>query len=524
MLPLAPAAPQRSLRRTLWAVLLPALLVVLALELMASWRSALGAANAAFDRSLLGAIKAMDANISTASGGLSVELPYRMLEFFELTASGQVFYRVASGDGLVEIGDAELPAPPLPLVDGQPQFSDAAYYGVPIRLGSYARKLARPLSSGSNSDRVVIQVAETLDSRQDFTRRLLLEAVARDLLLLGAALGLMALAVRGALRPLQRLRAQVLARRADDLTPMQTAQVPAEVAPLVEAINGHMARFEAALQARRRFIDDASHQLRTPLTTLATQVGFAVRETDPAQVRQALAAIKLQVDDAIRQTNQMLALARADTPALTPEPLDLMALAEAVARNLWPLARERGIDLGVEALPRAPDAAAAAGLGAHVSLPSSDLVEGQAGLKQITSQNVLGHPSLLREALSNLLHNALQHTPRGGRVTVQAGVVTAAQGACAVLRVVDDGPGMPQADRARVGERFLRVRPPMGVEPTPADAGMDAAAHHGSGLGLAIAHAVAQRHGGSLVLSAACDDPLRPGLVAQLQWSVDSKL
>ena len=97
-----------SLRRTLLVVLVPGLLAVLGLDILVSWRNTLAGANAAFDRSLLGAVKAMDANISTASGGLSVELPYRMLEFFELTASGQVFYRVASDDNLVEIGNDGL--------------------------------------------------------------------------------------------------------------------------------------------------------------------------------------------------------------------------------------------------------------------------------------------------------------------------------------------------------------------------------------------------------------------------------
>ncbi len=79
---------------------------------MAARRTAIDAANAAYDRSLLGAIKSIDANISTDSGGLAVELPYRMLEFFELTASGRVYYRVATEDGLVEIGNADLPPPP----------------------------------------------------------------------------------------------------------------------------------------------------------------------------------------------------------------------------------------------------------------------------------------------------------------------------------------------------------------------------------------------------------------------------
>ena len=461
-----------SLRRTLLVVLLPGLLAVMGLEIVVSWRNALAAANAAFDRSLLGAIKAMDANISTASGGLSVELPYRMLEFFELTASGQVFYRVASGDGLVEIGDALLPAPPRPLEDAVPQFHDADYFGIPVRVGTYARELDRPLSQGSHSSRVIIQVAETLESRQDFTRRLVLEAVARDLLLLAAALALVVLAVHAGLRPLQRLRTDVAQRRSDDLTPIRADQVPQEVQPLVDAINQHTQRYQQALHDRRQFIDDASHQLRTPLTTLATQVGFALRETDPAHRELALQAIKTQVDDAIRQTNQMLALARADAMELQVEPLDLHALAERVTRRLWPLARQQGIDLGLEPLGAEPTQAR-------------------------------GHGALLEEALANLLHNALVHTPPGGQVTVQAGV----QDGQALLCVADNGPGMPAADRARVGERFLRVADPA----APREA-------RGSGLGLAIAHAIAQRHGGRLRLEEAHPEQAAPGLRVGVQW------
>lgn len=491
---------QWSLRRTLLVVLVPGLLAVLGLDIVVNWRNTLAGANAAFDRSLLGAVKAMDANISTASGGLSVELPYRMLEFFELTASGQVFYRVASDDNLVEIGNDGLPPPPLPMVDGQPQFHDGNYFGVPVRVGSYARQLDRPLSQGSHSSRVLIQVAETLESRQDFTRTLVLESVARDLLLLIAALGLVALAVEVAVRPLQRLRDEVAARRSDDLTPVNAEAVPADVRPLVEALNQHASRYRGVVEAQRRFVDDASHQLRTPLTTLATQVGFALREHDSAKRDEALRAIKTQVDDAIRQTNQMLALARADAMALHMAPVDLQSLAEGVTKSLWPLARQRAIDLGFEALP-----------GAHIA--------------------ALGNEAQLIEALSNLLHNALVHVPVGGHVTVLAGH----EEGNAILRVIDDGPGIADSDRERAGERFFRIQRPVH---TPAQPRLpDAAAYPdadsetagspapapGSGLGLAIATAIVQRHGGSLRLADAHPGAARPGLSITLCWPVAPK-
>jgi two-component system, OmpR family, sensor histidine kinase TctE len=448
---------RHSLRRTLLAVLLPGMLLVVALELWVTWRTAVDAADAAYDRSLLGAIKSIDSNISTDSGGLAVELPYRMLEFFELTASGPVYYRVATEDGLVEIGNADLPAPALPLQTGKPQFTDSTYFSEPVRVGSYARLLPRPLAGQQGAQRVVIQVAETLKSREQFTRTLVLQALTRDLILVLVAGLLLVLVIGWALRPLAQLRNEVRGRSPQDLTPIATAGIPVEVQPLVEAINHHVDRTRQLGEARRRFIDDASHQLRTPLTTLATQVGFALREPDPARLHDALLAVKAQLDDTVRQTNQMLALARTDSAELVAERVAervaLDALAEEGTRAWWSEAQARQIDLGLE-------------------------VPG-------TKVWVLAQPGLLREALSNLLHNALRYTPVGGQVTVRVAVEHGEPGQPGVARliVVDNGPGIPAPERQRAGERFFRA---------------SNVSQSGSGLGLAIVRSVAERHGGRL--------------------------
>ncbi len=438
-----------SLRRTLVLVLLPGLLLLVCAEIWLSWRTANDAANAAYDRSLLGAIKSIDSNISTASGGLGVELPYRMLEFFELTASGRVYYRVATEDGLVEIGSTDLPPPPRRLQTGRPHFGEAVYYDEPVRIGSYARVLDPPLAGSSRPQRVVIQVAETLESRNAFTRALVLQSLRGDLLLVLAATSLLALAVNWALRPLARLRNDVLARAPRDLAPISQIGVPADVRPLVEAINFHVERNRSQTEARRRFVDDASHQLRTPLATLATQLGFAMRESDPHAQRQALLALRSQLDETVRQTNQMLALARADSTGIAPEPTDVSELARKLTQKWWSEARAGGIDLGLESI-------------------DGPLL-------------ILAQPSVLREALVNLLHNAIRYTPRGGRITVQVGRVDGS----AAITVVDDGPGIPADELARAGERFFRgsnVQKP------------------GTGLGLAIVKSIVERHGGELLL------------------------
>lgn len=435
-----------GLRGMLLLVLLPSMLVVAAGEVWLTWRTAVDAADAAYDRSLFGAIKSIDANISTESGGVGVELPYRMLEFFELTASGQVYFKIATEDGLVGLGNTDLPAAPLPLATGRPQFHDAVYYGERVRVGSYARPLASP-AEPSGEGRIVIQVAESIVSRDDFTRRLVYEAISRDVLLIGIGAVLLALLVTWALRPLHLLRTEVLARLPDDLAPIDTAAVPREVMPLVDAINHHIRRSRETNEELRRFVDDASHQLRTPLATLAAQVTYTLREPDPVRVRDALQAIKAQLDDTVHRTNQMLALARADTAAIEIGPVELNALAEAVTRESWSDAREKRIDLGFE--------------------PADGEIE------------AAGHDGLLREALRNLLHNALKYTPRGGHVTVR---VAALEGG-AEVSVCDDGPGIPPDERDRAGQRFFRGRH---------------ARESGSGLGLAIVHSIAGRLGGRM--------------------------
>lgn len=441
-----------SIRRFLLVLLLPGMAAVFAGELWLAWRTASDSADAAYDRSLLGAVKSIDSSISTAGGGLGVELPYRMLEFFELTAQGQVFYRVATEDGLVEIGSVGLPQPPAPLKTGQPQFHEGQYVGRAVRVGSYARELSPSLAGQTGRQRVIIQVAETLEARNDFRRGLILQALFRDVVLVLSASTLLLLAIAWAMRPLDQLRREVDARDPQDLTPVDDTGAPAEVRPLVQAINHHTARSREQTEARRRFIDDASHQLRTPLATLATQVAYAQREADPAAQRQVLETIREQLDETIRQTNQMLSLARADSAPPTRQSLDAVALAESLVRRWWGPAREQGVDLGLDA-------------------PDGPLL-------------VDAEPGLLDEALANLLHNAIRYGGAGCQVTLALGTLA---GGWVQITVSDDGPGLPPDELARAGERFFRGR---------------GSALPGSGLGMAIVGTVVRRHGGDMKVSA----------------------
>lgn len=184
-----PALSGLRLWQRLAIVLMPLLVLVTALELWMTRHDALEAANAAYDRSLVGALKAIDAGISTASGGLTAELPYSMLEFFELTASGSVYFRVATSDALVELGNADLPLPPRPLEPGVPRFYDAQYFGESLRLVAYQRPISADASlngtsPGQPNTSVIVQVGESTQSRRDFTLRFVRRAALRDGLIL----------------------------------------------------------------------------------------------------------------------------------------------------------------------------------------------------------------------------------------------------------------------------------------------------------------------------------------------------
>ncbi|MEJ8814335.1 sensor histidine kinase [Variovorax ureilyticus] len=448
------------LAQALLLLLVPSLLVLTLAELKVAARDVQRAADNAYDRSLLGALKSVDASVSTQSGGLSVELPYRLFEFFELTASGPVYYRIATADGLVELGSADLPQPPAPLRLGVPQFYDGTYFGNAVRVAAYMRNLPRG-STGSSTDAVIIQVAETTQARREFKRVLLTQTAESSMGFLALTVLCAAGAIMFVLRPLTAVSRELSARSGSDMAPIPLDDLPADVRPLAEAMNTHMLRAHDLAVHQRNFLDDASHQLRTHLTTLRVQVEYAARVGEPARMRDAVAALATELQRATRSTTQLLSLGRSDAASLQPQWIELHELLAGVVREFLPAARAKGLDLGME--EEAPRA--------------------------------WGDPELLREAVVNLVANAIAYTAAGS-VTLAA----SADARIWTVVVEDTGPGLPAEVAASAGARFLR-----------------SSRDGGSGLGLAIARSIATRHGGGLRLQAG---PCRRGLRASIWWPV----
>lgn len=437
----------------LWS-LVPALVLFLVTALWLSNHMLRAEIDRAYDRSLAGALRAIDHQISTASGGLSIELPYIMLEFFELTANENVYYRVLTEDGLADIGNQQLPMPGRPLESGQPQFYTATYLGETVRIAALARAMDPPLYN-NHGGRVVVLVGEDIDTRETFIQSMLLRSIGRDLVAVALVVLIVVFGVLFAVRPLTQLRQEVERRHHEDLRPIEANDVPAEVQPLVTAINLHMERYEQQARLQRQFLDDASHQLRTPLTVLRAQLGYALRESDAHEIRDALKAMGEGLDRAVRTTNQMLSLARTKEQG-SPESegslewVDLQRVAQDVLTDTYPAARAKRLDVGLE--------------GADAAV------------------RVRGREWQLREALLNLVDNALRYTPPGGRVTVRI------EHTDSTVRVVveDDGPGMSPTDIEKAGVRFRR-----------GDAGKNTS---GAGLGLAIVETIMQQHRGTFRL------------------------
>jgi two-component system sensor histidine kinase TctE len=262
------------------------------------------------------------------------------------------------------------------------------------------------------------------------------------------------------LAPLLRLRKEVEGRSPIDLAPLHIESAPQEVRSLVRALNELLASVRQNVDTQKRFIADAAHQLRTPLAGLKSQTALAIAATDDPALVARLKLVDQSASRGAHLINQLLMLARADPDVVAPAdraPLNAQAFVQDIVAEWVPRAMRAHVDLGMDD-PAPPGADA--------------------------PPHIKANALLLREALTNLIDNAIKYSGHdaghGGEVTV--GVAT--DGADVLIVIADNGPGIPPADRARVFERFVRAT----------DQG------EGCGLGLAIVRDIVAQHGGTVEL------------------------
>lgn len=433
-----------SLRRRLVLWLLVALAAIAGLAVADSWREAQQTATSVSDRVLAGSILAIAERVIVAEDGtLEVDVPYVALEMLTSSAQDRVFYRVDGPEGFVT-GYQSLPV--VPVNGAEIAYDSRAFRGDTIRVGS----LQRAASSGVSAIPFTVTVAETTIARSQLAQSLLVQAATRLAVLILAAAAIVWIAVSMSLQPLYRLRAAIARRTPDDLSPIRQS-VPREVEGLVETINSFMTRLESALAALRHFTGNASHQLRTPMAIVRTQLALAQRSDDAPVQRAAIKAADEAVAHAERVLAQLLLLSRIDEAAsdrLRGQLVDLAELARSQTAEQVPAASAAGIDLGYDG-------------------DDSAVVQGDA--------------MLMSEMIRNLIDNAIAYAGAGAEATV---TVRALETGVALV-VSDTGAGIAAESLQAALERFGRQRTD----------------RPGAGLGLAIVKEIAALFGGAMDVS-----------------------
>lgn len=439
-----------SLRRYLLLGILVPIALFMLVDTVTLYRQALTAVNIAYDRTLLASAKSIGEHIDAEGEGAAAQLratvPYAALEAFEADNRSRMVYRISSTQGALIDGFADLPAWHGRMPDSGPyaalvDFYDDTYRGDAVRVAV----LLQPVAMDRARAMAVVQVAETLELRHTLARQILIDTLWRQAALVSVITLVVIVVVQRATRPVRKLSAELQARPANDLTPLHGTGAPRELIPLIDATNNLMTRLQHLLEHQKRFVRDASHQLRTPLAVLKVQVQSALR--GDVAPEQALHEISDTVQRATVLANQMLSLAKvAQLVQQAPgSDVDWAQVLREVALDLSPLIAAKDIDFEISTVPAL----------------------------------IRTHDWMLRELSRNLLHNAIRFTPANGTLTVQL----LCDPRSVALVIGDSGPGISAELRTRLFQPFSAGE-----------------TRSGSGLGLAICHEIVQALGGSISL------------------------
>ena len=417
----------KSLRARLLWFLLAAIVLAAGTQAFVAYRAVLEEADDIFDHHMQQMALSLRAGLppSSAVGGLGGGE-----DNFEFIV------QIWTLDGIRIFDSAAQSALPQRAVLG---FSNVQARGTTYRVFS--------LATGA----LVIQVAQDMAARRRMAGTLALRTVGPIVLAAPLLMLVVWWVVSRSLAPVARVRRQVATRQADDLSPLNEADLPEEVRPLVHELNLLFVRLRQAFEAQKHFVADAAHELRSPLAALKLQVQGLQRAADDATRELAVARLAAGIDRATRLVEQMLALARHEASAAAgaqPEAVSLPEVARLAISDTVAAAQARNIDIGIV---------------------RADPV------------TVQGQPEALRTLLRNLIDNAVKYTPPGGRVDI----AIAAGAGGTELSIDDSGPGLPESERERVLDRFYRAGQPEAP---------------GSGLGLSIVKSIADLHGAAVSL------------------------
>ncbi|MGF6596399.1 signal transduction histidine kinase [Paraburkholderia sp. GAS448] len=410
------------------------------------------------DRSLADLATAISRQVQIAGPDVRVTVPPLAQAMFSDPVE-QLVYRISNGETEIA-GD-----PKLPLQGTSVRRMHYAYVFETQHEGTSVR-VAQVRVDQPNGNPIVVEVGQPVHHRFRIAAEFLVAIMMPLLLLLLAGWVIVWRVVNQQLNPLTDLADSLNRQTHTSLEPVDETFVPVEIRPLTGALNALLDRLKTALDAQRKFIADAAHQLRTPLTAVKLHAEQAAVAREPKQVLAAVHELRAAADRAVRLSNQLLSLARAEPgeQAARFVNVDMAALA---------------FETGAEWVPRA--------LGVHIDLGFQRL-DDPANDQPLIAR---GNPVLLHEVIANLLDNALKYVPPsrfdGGRITVTVSQTETDGKPMAEIAVEDNGAGVAPKQQAELFKRFFR-----------GDGQSDTSVDGGAGLGLAIVHDIMVLHGGSV--------------------------
>jgi two-component system, OmpR family, sensor histidine kinase TctE len=447
--------PEENIQHSLFGEILDWMLAPLLLlwpmSIAITYLVAKSIANQPFDHALEDSVTVLAQQVREVDGNVVTRLAGSARDLLRADDVDNVYFQVTGPGSAFVDGDRELPLPAEDdHADGpEVHFRNDTVHGKPVRI-AYSFVHLDPTNPDASGQEALVQVAETLEKRALLANEIIKGVILPQFIILPVILALVWFALSRGLSPLAQLQERIRARRPDDLSPIDSRQVPEEISPLVGSLNDMLERLSQTIDMQKRFIADAAHQMKTPLAGMRMQSELALRQVDAGEIHRSLEQLAKSSESATRLVNQLLALARAENQphaGLAFEQVDLAQLARDTVHEWVQASFAHEIDLGLE--------------------PPDEKVE------------IAGHPLMLREMLSNLIDNALRYTPAGGSVTVRV----RRDGVDALLEVEDTGPGIAPGERAHVFQRFYRIL---------------GSGAPGSGLGLAIVREIAQQHGAEI--------------------------
>jgi two-component system sensor histidine kinase TctE len=404
-------------------------------------------AQTAFDQSLADTAWALVPHMQESGPSVELSLSQQAEQVLRVDHFDEVYFVVRDARGKTIAGDLDFP------VLRQPEKLNA-YTAYPAQMrGVDVRAITlRTLVGGET---ILIGVAETRIKREQLKLRILWSLLGTELLLLLLVIAVIRWVLARGFQPLQDLRDDLARRRTDDLSPLPMEATPQEIAPFIRAMNDLLKRAQESSRAKQDFLANVAHQLRTPLAGFKAQLEWLQEhQRQDHETAQSTALMLASTDRMARQANQLLALARSEPGNFERQRLGRISLDKLVSESVQQFVQQalsKDIDIGFD----------------------------------LQATEVQGDGFLLRDLIDNLVDNAIRYTQAGGEVTVSCLTVNG----CGVLKIEDNGPGIPDAEKDKIFTRFYRL------DQTQA----------GSGIGLAIVRDIAIDHGASVSVTTGAD-------------------